>query len=40
MVVFVVVSAVFFVEDGLGECAQKNLSSHKKKFSLLDDNKG
>jgi hypothetical protein len=34
VVVFVV------VEDGLGEHAPKNLFSHKKKISLLDDNKG
>jgi hypothetical protein len=33
--VFVVV-----VEDSLGEHAKKKLFSHKKKFSLLDDNKG
>jgi hypothetical protein len=35
VVVFVVV-----VEDGLGEHAPKKLFSHKKKISLLDDNKG
>jgi hypothetical protein len=28
------------VEDGLGEHAPKKLFSHKKKISLLDDNKG
>jgi hypothetical protein len=28
------------VEDGLGERAPKKLFSHKKKISLLDDNKG
>jgi hypothetical protein len=28
------------VEDGLGERAHKKLFSHKKKISLLDDNKG
>jgi hypothetical protein len=28
------------VVDGLGECALKKLFSHKKKISLLDDNKG
>jgi hypothetical protein len=28
------------VVDGLGECAKKKLFSHKKKISLLDDNKG
>jgi hypothetical protein len=27
-------------EDGLGEHAPKKLFSHKKKISLLDDNKG
>jgi hypothetical protein len=31
---------VVVVVDGLGERAKKNLFSHKKKFSLLDDNKG
>jgi len=28
------------VEDGLREHAKKKLFSHKKNFSLLDDNKG
>jgi hypothetical protein len=28
------------VEDDLGECAKKKLFSHKKKISLLDNNKG
>jgi hypothetical protein len=28
------------VEDGLGEHTPKKLFSHKKKISLLDDNKG
>jgi hypothetical protein len=31
---------VVVVEDGLGERAKKKLFSHKKKISLLDDNKG
>jgi hypothetical protein len=31
---------VVVVEDGLGEHAHKKLFSHKKKISLLDDNKG
>jgi hypothetical protein len=32
---------VVVVEDGLGEHApKKKLFSHKKKISLLDDNKG
>jgi hypothetical protein len=31
---------VVVVEDGLGERAHKNLFSHKKKFLLLNDNKG
>jgi hypothetical protein len=31
---------VVVVEDGLGEHAPKKLFSHKKKISLLDDNKG
>ena len=31
---------VVVVEDGLGECAKKKLFSHKKKISLLVDNKG
>jgi hypothetical protein len=39
VVVFVVV-VVVVVEDGLGEHAPKKLFSHKKKISLLDDNKG
>jgi hypothetical protein len=34
------VASVVFVEDGLGELAQKKLFSHKKKISLLNDNKG
>jgi hypothetical protein len=37
--VVVVVVVVVFV-DSLGECAQKKLFSHKKKKSLLYDNKG
>ena len=36
----VVVFVVVFVADGLGERAPKKLFSHKKKISLLDDNKG
>jgi hypothetical protein len=36
----VVIFVVFVVEDGLGEHAPKKLFSHKKKISLLDDNKG
>jgi hypothetical protein len=36
----VVVVVVVVVEDGLGERAKKKLFSHKKKISLLDDNKG
>jgi len=37
----IVVVVVFVVdEDGLGERAPKKLFSHKKKISLLDDNKG
>jgi hypothetical protein len=36
----VVVVVVVVVEDGLGEHAPKKLFSHKKKISLLDDNKG
>jgi hypothetical protein len=35
-----VVVVVVVVEDGLGELAPKKLFSHKKKISLLDDNKG
>jgi hypothetical protein len=31
---------VVVVVDGLGEHAKKKLFSHKKKFLLLDDNKG
>jgi hypothetical protein len=31
---------VVFMEDGLGERAKKKLFSHKKKISLIDDNKG
>jgi hypothetical protein len=31
---------VLLLEDGLGEHAKKKLFSHKKKISLLDDNKG
>ena len=31
---------VVVVENGLGERAKKKLFSHKKFFSLLDDNKG
>ena len=31
---------VVFMEDDLGEPAKKNLFSHKKKNSPLDDNKG
>jgi hypothetical protein len=31
---------VVVVEDDLGEHAKKKLFSHKKKISLLDDNKG
>jgi hypothetical protein len=31
---------VVVVEDDLGERAKKILFSHKKKISLLDDNKG
>ena len=31
---------VVVVEDGLGERAKEKLFSHKKKISLLDDNKG
>jgi hypothetical protein len=38
LLLFVVVVVV--VEDGLGEHAPKKLFSHKKKISLLDDNKG
>jgi hypothetical protein len=38
--VVVVVVVVVVVEDGLGEHAPKKLFSHKKKISLLDDNKG
>jgi hypothetical protein len=34
------VVVVVVVEDGLGELAPKKLFSHKKKNSLLDDNKG
>jgi hypothetical protein len=34
------IGGVVVVEDGLGERAQKKLFSHKKKISLLDDNKG
>jgi hypothetical protein len=34
------VVVVVVVEDGLGERAKKKLFSHKKKISLLDDNKG
>jgi hypothetical protein len=36
----IVVVVIVVVEDGLGEHAHKKLFSHKKKFSLLDDNKG
>jgi hypothetical protein len=36
----VVVVVVVVVEDSLGERAPKKLFSHKKKISLLDDNKG
>jgi hypothetical protein len=36
----IVVVVVVVVEDGLGERAPKKLFSHKKKISLLDDNKG
>jgi hypothetical protein len=36
----IVVVVVFVVVDGLGEHAPKKLFSHKKKISLLDDNKG
>jgi hypothetical protein len=39
-IVFVVAAAAATVEDGLGEHAPKKLFSHKKKISLLDDNKG
>ena len=35
-----VVVVVVVVENGLGERAQKKLFSHKKKISLLDNNKG
>jgi hypothetical protein len=38
--VVAVVVVVVVVEDGLGEHAPKKLFSHKKKISLLDDNKG
>jgi hypothetical protein len=31
---------MLIVVDGLGEHAPKKLFSHKKKISLLDDNKG
>ena len=31
---------VLVVEDGLEEHAKKKLFSHKKKISLIDDNKG
>jgi hypothetical protein len=31
---------LLLLEDGLGERAKKKLFSHKKKISLLDDNKG
>jgi hypothetical protein len=31
---------LLLLEDGLGEHAPKKLFSHKKKISLLDDNKG
>jgi hypothetical protein len=34
------IGGVVVVEDGLGEHAPKKLFSHKKKISLLDDNKG
>ena len=34
------VFVVVVVEDSLGEHAPKKLFSHKKKISLLDDNKG
>ena len=34
------VVVVVVVEDGLGEHAKKKLFSHKKKISLLDENKG
>ena len=33
------VVVVFVVEDNIGECAKKKLFSHKKKISLLNDNK-
>ena len=36
----IVVVVVVVVEDGLGEHAKNKLFSHKKKISLLDDNKG
>jgi hypothetical protein len=36
----VVVVVVVVVVDSLGEHAPKKLFSHKKKISLLDDNKG
>jgi hypothetical protein len=36
----VVVVVVVVVEDGLGEHAPKKLFSHKKKISLINDNKG
>jgi hypothetical protein len=34
------IGGVVVVEYSLGECAKKKLFSHKKKNSLLDDNKG
>jgi hypothetical protein len=34
------IGGVVLVEDGLGEHAKKKLFSHKKKISLLDENKG
>jgi hypothetical protein len=34
------VGVVVVVVDYLGEHAQKKIFSHKKKISLLDDNKG
>jgi hypothetical protein len=39
-VVLLLLVVVVVVEDGLGEHAPKKLFSHKKKISLLDDNKG
>jgi phage repressor protein C with HTH and peptisase S24 domain len=34
------IGGVVVVEDSLGEHCKKKLFSHKKKISLLDDNKG